>query len=108
MTYTRPNELKFQMKLSDVIDATIGRSDGRTTLRKRCHAPAPSTAAASTSSSGICWRPARSATVVCGMPTHTPTTITAGRAVLKSPSQLMLLGNPITPRAALSGPPLGV
>ena len=35
--------------------------------------------------------PASRAMVVCGMPAQTPTTITAGRAVLKLPSQLMSL-----------------
>ena len=95
------------MKFSDVIEVMIGRRLGSVTAVKRRHAPAPSMAAASWSSSGICWSPASSVTVVCGMPTHTPTTITAGRAVEKSASQLMSSGRPRAPRNALSGPALG-
>ena len=56
-------------------------------VRKRCQALAPSTAAASCSSSEIDWSPASSATVVWGIPAQTPTRITAGNAQLKLESQ---------------------
>ena len=77
------------MKSSAVIAMITGRSCGSVIVRKRCQAVAPSTAAASCSSSRIDCRPASSAMVVCGMPAQTPTTITAGSAQLKLDSQSM-------------------
>ena len=96
------------MKFKEVMDAITGRMDGRTMWVKRLSEFAPSTAAASSVSWGICCSPARRVTVVWGIPTHTPTTITAGRAVEKSPSQFTLSGSPSAPSAALRGPPEGV
>ncbi len=73
-----------------VVIATItGRSCGNVIVRKRCQALAPSTAAASWSSSWIDCTPASRAIVVCGMPAQTPTRITAGSAHVKSDSQSM-------------------
>jgi len=95
------------MRFSDVMDAMIGRRLGNEILQKRTQALAPSTEAASYSSGAICCSPASRMTVVCGIPTHTPTTITAGNAVLKSPSQLISLGPPKKPSVAFSGPDLG-
>ena len=79
------------MKSSDVIARITGRSCGSVTSRTAAQRPAPSTAAASCSSSGMLCSPASSVIVVCGMPAQTPTTMTAGSAVVKSPSQLMLV-----------------
>ena len=42
--------------------------------------------------------------VVCGIPTHTPTTMTAGNAVEKSPSQLVVTVGPNSDRTAFRGP----
>ena len=75
------------MKSSVVIAMITGFSCGRVIVRKRCQVVAPSTAAASCSSSRIDCSPASSATVVWGIPAQTPTRITAGRAQLKLESQ---------------------
>ena len=75
------------MKSSVVIAMITGFSWGSVIVRKRCQAVAPSTAAASCSSSWIDWSPARSAIVVCGIPAQTPTRITAGSAQVKLESQ---------------------
>ena len=72
------------MKSSAVIATITGFSCGSVIVRKRCQAVAPSTAAASCSSSWIDCSPASSATVVWGMPAQTPTTITAGSAQLRA------------------------
>src|SRR5438067_10381037 len=69
--------------------ARSGRGWGSVTVRNRCQADAPSTAAASCRSSEIDCTPASRATVVCGMPAQTPTRITAGSAHEKSDSQSM-------------------
>ena len=104
ITYTSPKLLKFQMTFRLVIDAITGRIAGSDTLKNRRQAPAPSMAAASRCSSGICWSAASSVIVVCGMPTQMPTTMTAGRAVSKVPSQLVVTGVPVIDSTALSGP----
>ena len=75
------------MKSSVVMAMITGISCGTVIVRKRCQVVAPSTAAASCSSSWIDCSPASRATVVCGMPAQTPTRITAGRAQLKLESQ---------------------
>src|SRR2546428_13313511 len=69
--------------VSNVLNASIprrkaavsssGRSSGRTTKRKICHPPAPSTMAASTGSAGIGRRPAeRKKDIKRGHFTHAP------------------------------------
>ena len=49
----------------------VGRSAGQVTLRKTCHRPAPSTLAASMSSAGTAWRPARKSTMLKPTPCQT-------------------------------------
>ena len=73
--------MKFQIKSSVVIATITGRSAGSVTFQNRRQAPAPSTAAASCSSRAIALQPGQQSDVVCGMPTQTPTMITAGSAV---------------------------
>ena len=85
-----------------------GLIEGQVTFLNRSQVPAPSSAAASCSSCGVFCSPASSATVVCGMPAQTPTTITAGRARVKPPSQSMLLSMiPRSRRMALRRPASG-
>ena len=90
------------MKSSVVIAMITGRSCGSVIVRKRCHAVAPSTAAASCSSSRIDCTPASSAIVVCGMPAQTPTRITAGSAHVKLDSQSVCRARQMQPRASSS------
>ena len=85
-----------------------GRSDGRVTCQNRRSVDAPSMAAASCNSSGTDCRPASSTIVVCGMPAQTPTTMTAGSAVLKSPSQLVVPSNPNVRMTLFTGPEFGL
>ena len=92
------------MKSSDVIATITGRSPGSVTCQNRRQVPAPSTAAASCSEVSMACIPASRVIVVCGIPAQTPTTITAGSAVEKSPSQLMSPSRPTARMASLTGP----
>lgn len=107
-TYTRANELKFQMKLRAVIARATGLRAGQVTVRNLRQAPAPSIAAASWSSRGVFWRPASRVTVVWGIPAQMPTTITAGRAVDRPLSQSRPSPRPSVRRVSLRTPASGL
>ena len=66
----------------------VGRSIGSVMWRNRCHAPAPSIAAASWSIHGTAWRPARKMIIAVPKLRHDAMRIRAGIDQFGSPSQL--------------------
>ncbi len=79
--------LKVQMVDSSSTMITMLRMPGSVTWRKRCSTVAPSTAAASYSSPGMAFIPARKLMPKNGKPRHTLTPMTDAIAVLGSLSQ---------------------
>src|SRR3954463_7807407 len=77
------------MRPSSKVIAETGRSMGNVTHQNRCHGPAPSSAAASSTLAGRLSRPAWSRTRLNGMPIQMLAIVTEARDQLGEVSQLI-------------------
>src|SRR5689334_9442851 len=90
------NMLKVQIEPSTTAGPSAGRRWGRVTCQKRCHALAPSTAAASSRSRGIDSSAPRATTIMKGKPSQVLVVTLAANAVAHDENH----DTPPTPRAS--------